>query len=162
MNIKISDLCNALFGNQIQNLEDAIRKLFYNINIDNSEGVQLDNIGTIVGQPRLGYNDIYYKILLKVKIGINVSEGDIERIITLWKLLAESDNVQLTEIFPAKIRLGTDEYLGDAIFNFIKDAVKQALAGGVGLDTIIVSDSERFGFGSGMGNLGTSNWANSY
>lgn len=161
ISIKISDLCTALFGNQIQELEDAARILLYRLNIDQSEGIQLDNIGTIVGQERLGYNDEYYRILLKVKIGINVSEGDIERILTLWKLLTGSNNVTLTENYPAKIKLSTDEYLDDSIFIFIRNTVGAALAGGVKLDTIIVIDASRFGFGPTFGNF-NSLWANSY
>jgi len=161
MNIKISDLMNALFGNHSQDFENAARKLLYNISIDRSEGVQLDNIGTIVNQSRLGYNDEYYKILLKVKIGINISEGEIERILTLWKLLTGSENVHLKELFPAKIKLETNEYLGDDIMIFMKSVAGLALAGGVGLDTIIINDSSRFGFLPGMG-LFDSLWANSY
>ncbi len=160
-NIKISNLFNSLFGNQIQEIENAARKILYNVSIDNSEGTQLDNIGTIVNQSRLGYDDTYYRILIKVKIGINVSMGEINRILYLWELITGSSNVKLVELLPAKIKLETTEYLGDTLFNFIKSTIKQALAGGVGLDTIIVKDPTRFGFGPTMGNFG-SKWANSY
>jgi hypothetical protein len=161
LSIKISDLMIAMFGNQTQDFENAARKLLYNISIDKSEGVQLDNIGTIVNQSRLGYNDTYYRILLKVKIGVNISEGEIERILTLWKLLAGTDNVKLIELFPAKIKLETDEYLGDDIFIFMKEFASLALAGGVGIDTIIVTDPTKFGFGPTMGNF-NSEWASVY
>jgi len=161
MKIKISKLCECFFGNQIQELENESRKLLYILNIDSSEGTQLDNIGTLVGQDRLGYNDEYYRILLKVKIGINVSEGDIERILALWKLITETINVHLIEVFPAKIKLDTDEYLGDAMFAFLKNVAKDALAGGVGIDTILITDPTRFGFGPTMGAFGTQ-WANTY
>jgi len=161
MNVKISDLCNAFFGNHIQTLENEVRKLLYIFKIDNSEGTQLDNIGELVGQGRLGYNDVYYRILLKTKIGANVSEGDIERILTLWKLLAETENVQLQEIYPGKIRLITDEYLGDDVMIFMKQFARIALAGGVGIDTIMVTDSTKFGFGVTMGPF-NSEWVTVY
>jgi hypothetical protein len=161
MKIKISDLCNCLFGNQVQILENEIRKFLYILNIDNSEGEQLDNIGTLVGQNRLGYNDEYYRILLKVKIGVNISEGEIERILTLWKLLSGSDNVRLIEILPGKIKLETDEYFSEDIILFMKEFAKQALAGGVGIDTIMITDPTKFGFSPGMGPFG-SQWATVY
>ena len=161
LKIKLSDLCNVFFGNQCQKLENAARKLLYNISIDKSEGIQLDNIGTIVNQGRLGYNDTYYKILLKVKIGINVSEGEIERILTLWKLLIGSDNVTLTENYPGKIKLSTDTDPGADILIFMKNVAKNALAGGVGIDTIIVIDTDRFGFGPTFGPF-NSLWPDSY
>ena len=161
MKIKISKLCECFFGNQIQELENKARELLYILNIDHSEGTQLDNIGTLVGQDRLGYNDEYYRILLKVKIGINVSEGDIERILALWKLITGTTNVHLRESFPAKIKLETDEYLGDALFVFLKEVAKDALAGGVGIDTILVTDPTKFGFLPGMGPF-DSEWATVY
>jgi len=161
MNIKISDLCNCLFGNQIQKLENKLREFLYILKIDIVEGDQLDNIGEIVGQDRLGYSDAYYRILLKVKIGANVSEGDIERILTLWKLLSSSENVQLHEIYPGKIKLITDEYLPADIFIFMKSFASIAIAGGVGIDTIMVTDPTRFGFGATMGAFDTL-WATVY
>ena len=161
MKIKISDLCNCFFGNQIQELENKARELLYILNIDKSEGTQLDNIGELVGQSRLGYNDTYYRILIKVKIGVNISEGDIERILTLWKLLSSSTNVELIEIFPAKIKLQTDEYLSDEIILFMKEFAKVALAGGVGIDTIMITDPTKFGFQPGFGQFG-SQWATVY
>lgn len=162
MSSNIENLMSSLFGNQVQDLENAIRTLLFRLDIDKMEGVMLNKIGTIVNQSRLGYNDEYYRILLKARIGINVSGGDIEKILTLWKLLSQSENFSLVESFPAKILLSTDVYLGDDVFNFMKDFAQQALSGGVGLHSILVTDPDRFGFGSGRGNFDTSNWANSY
>ena len=159
--IKISDLCISFFGNQCQDIENAARKLLYNIDVDNSEGVQLDNIGDIVGQDRLGYNDEYYRILLKVKMGINVSEGEIERILTLWRTLTGSSDIILEESYPAKIKLTTSTYYADAILIFMKDIASQALAGGVGIATLIIHDPTKFGFSATMGGFDTQ-WANSY
>jgi len=161
MSSNIENLMISLFGNQIQSLENAMRTMYYRLNIDRMEGEELDQIGTIVNQSRLGYDDDFYRLMLKVKIGINVSVGDIEKIITLWKLIAGTTNVALREIFPAKIKLETDVYLTDAEFLFLKDAISQALAGGVGLD-ILVDDSTRFGFSPNRGNFGVSNWPDVY
>ena len=99
--------------------------------------------------------------MLKVKAGINVSEGEIERILTLWKLLTGSTDVVLTEILPCKIKLTTDTYFADSILIFMKSVAAQALAGGVGIDTILITDPTKFGFGSSMGGFNTQ-WANSY
>jgi len=158
---KISDLMTALFGNQVQDLENAIRELYFRLDIDRMAGVQLDKIGTIVGQDRLGFADDFYRVLIKVKIGVHVSEGEIERILTAWKLLTSTADVTLTERFPAKIKLTTTTYLGDTLMNFVKEYSQQILAGGCGIDTVLVEDPSRFGFSPGRGNFG-SNWSNSY
>lgn len=161
MSSNIENLMTSLFGNQIQSLENAIRTMYYKLNIDAMEGEGLDQIGTLVNQARLGHNDTFYRLMLKVKIGINVSTGGIEEILTLWKLIAGTANVALRESFPGKIKLETDTYLTEAEFLFLKDAVAQALGGGIGLN-IAVDDPARFGFGSSRGNFGTSNWADVY
>jgi len=157
----ISDLMTALYGNQVQDLENKMRDLYFRLDIDRMAGVQLDKIGTIVGQDRLGFADDFYRILIKVKIGVHTSEGTIEQILTAWKLLTDSTEVTLTERFPAKIKLTTTTYLEDVLMNFVKEYSQQILAGGVGIDEIIVLDRERFGFGSGFGGFG-SRWPNSY
>lgn len=161
MSSNIENLMISLFGNQIQSLEDAMRTMYYKLNIDSMEGEGLDQIGTIVNQERLGNDDAFYKLMLKVKIGVNVSTGGIEQILTLWKLLAGTANVALIEFVPAKIRLETDTYLADAVFIFLKSALAAAVAGGVAID-IIVNDSDRFGFSPNRGNFGTSNWCDVY
>lgn len=161
LKIKISELCNCLFGNQVQDIEDAARKLLYILNIDVSEGTQLDNIGTIVGQERLGYSDEYYRIMLKVKIGANISEGELERILTLWKTLTGSEDIEVIDLLPGKVKILTTTYYSDAVMNFMKDIAGQALAGGVGIGSLIIVDPTKFGFSPGMGKF-DSQWANSY
>jgi hypothetical protein len=154
-------LITALITNQMQDLENKSRELFFRLDINRMEGAQLDKIGEIIGQNRLGYNDTFYRILIKVKIGINNSEGELERIITLWKLLTSSTYVEVRERFPAKVKLVTTTDLGSDLFTLIKDIAQQVLAGGVGIDTIFVTDPTRFGFAPGRGKFG-SKWVESY
>jgi len=161
MSSNIENLMISLFGNQIQSLEDAMRTMLFKLDIDRMEGEGLDQIGTIVNQARLGNDDAFYRLMIKVKIGINTSTGTIEEILTLWKLLAGTANVALVEFVPAKIRLETDTYLADAVFVFLKSAIADAIAGGVAVD-ILVNDSDRFGFSPNRGNFGTSNWSDVY
>jgi hypothetical protein len=161
LKIKISELCNCLFGNQVQKIENAARKLLYILKIDVAEGIQLDNIGTLIGQERLGYSDEYYRIMLKVKIGVNISEGELERIITLWKTLTGAEDIKITDLLPGKVRILTTTYYSDALMIFMKDIAGQALAGGVDIGSLIIVDPTKFGFGTIMGGFNTQ-WANSY
>ena len=110
MSDNLKALATALYGNQVQEIEDALRELLYGFDIDQSVGDQLDVIGSIVGQDRLGKSDDDYRIDIKIKIGINTSEGDIEKIITIWRLLAPGAEVTIEEDFPAKIDLITDTF----------------------------------------------------
>lgn len=157
----INKLLTALFGDQIQDLENAFRQMLFRLDIDNSIGIQLDGIGKIIDEPRQGLSDIDYRVILKVKIGILNSKGTIEDIVNAWRLITGSDNVEVKEAFPAKIRLLTDQYLDSDTIAILLDRIKDILAGGVGLDNIIVDDPTRFGFGSSRGYFG-SNWPDSY
>jgi hypothetical protein len=64
-----------LIARQAQDLEDALQSLFNVYDIDNVGGVQLDVIGTIIGQPRLGVDDATYRLYLKTRIMANRSTG---------------------------------------------------------------------------------------
>ena len=66
----------GVFGKRSQALEDALFD-FYSarLNIGSAVGRQLDNIGALIGQPRLGFGDDFYRILIYSRIGINTSRG---------------------------------------------------------------------------------------
>lgn len=158
----INNLISALCTEQIQDLEDKVRILFFKLDINNSEGDQLDNIGEIVGQPRLGTSDEIYRVLIKIRIGLNTSEGDIERVLTTWKMLTGTSNVRLIESYPASIYLTTTTYIGDAIGNLLIDLFQDVIAAGVRLELIQIWDTDRFGWSGSYGNWGTSNWMTEY
>lgn len=157
---KFKQLLTDIFGTKIQELEEVFRQLLLRLDIDNAVGAQLDGIGSIVGQAREGNDDDKYKILIKLRIGINVSEGTIEDIITIWKLVTGGTDVTIREAYPAKIELTTDTYVTEDIA-WIKGKMEEVLAGGVGIKSIIIDDPTRFGFGPSRGHFGTSNWVDS-
>ncbi len=66
--------CDA-YGAQLQQLEDSGQALLTIPSIDLSEGVQLDVIGVIVGQPRQGVPDSTYRLYLRARIRANKSGG---------------------------------------------------------------------------------------
>ena len=61
----------------IQDLETTFCDLLEKrLGIYEASGFQLDQIGTIVGQERLGFDDDFYRILLLARIGANISNGE--------------------------------------------------------------------------------------
>jgi hypothetical protein len=75
-----------------QPLEDALWQLLTERDIDTAIGDQLDQIGVIVNQPRLGNDDDTYRRFLYVRIAINRSSGTPEELIRIAKLaLADFD-----------------------------------------------------------------------
>lgn len=94
---------------QVQEIEDVLFQLLNERSLTDAEGVQLDLIGEILGLARQGgWTDDEYRILLGVRIGINLSNGEPERMINTLDALVESNFVKLTELFPAAVDMRFD------------------------------------------------------
>ena len=145
---RITALIEILFGQQVQEIEDAAHQFYSRLDIDNAEGVQLDRVGTIVGLTRIGWEDSVYRILLKAKIGKNVSHGTIEDVISVWRLLAQANEVQVVETYPAQIDLYSDTPIDGTIATFVRDLMQDVVAAGVRVDflAIVYSSDNAFGF----------------
>jgi len=146
--IRLKALMDALFGQQMQDLENHAHQLYGLLDIDAGQGAQLDLIGTIVGQSRMGHSDRIYKLLLKAKIGANVSHGTIEDVIGVWRLLAQANQVQVVEVYPAQVDLYSDTPIDGAIAAFVRVLMQKVVAAGVRVDflAIIYSSTNAFGF----------------
>lgn len=142
-------LINALFGIQIQESENALHGLFGRLNIDTSVKVQLDKIGVIVGQPRYSLDDNIYRLYIKGKIGVNTSEGEIEKFISVWQLITQASIVQVLEAYPAEVDLYTDTPLDSSLVSLAFDMIKKVAAGGVAVGFTAVFFPIAFGFEDG-------------
>jgi len=152
--INIEALLDSLGGQQIQDLENILFDICSRLDIDNSEGIQLDNIGTIVGQPRNGQNDATYKLFLKAKAGVNVSEGDINRVLSVWKIITGGTIVSLTEIYPASVELFSDVPVPGELEVEAFALMQDVVAAGVSLVSVIISPDNAFGFEGSVDTLG--------
>lgn len=86
-----------LLADQAQDLEDSAQTLFGVYDIDNSDGVQLDTIGRIVGQARVAATDALYRIYLKARILANKSTGTSEEVYAVFRrLLGEDIGLKIT------------------------------------------------------------------
>jgi hypothetical protein len=77
----------ALIAKQAQDMEDAAQTLFSLLDITNAVGLGLDLIGRIVGQPRLGFADPTYRLLLYARIAANKSDGSPEDLYVVLEAL---------------------------------------------------------------------------
>jgi len=88
---------NKAFGVQLQDLQNAIFQLFDILSIDGNEGVNLDRIGTLVGQLRNGKSDAEYRRFLKARVKINKSNGTIPKILEILALTHPSETFSVRE-----------------------------------------------------------------
>ena len=99
--------------------EHSDRMLLWD-DIDNAQGAVLDRYGANFGVSRGGANDAFYRLLIKVKMISMLSGGDIDTIIKAAANLfnVQASDIEVRELFPAKIWLYVDEDILDA-FSFV-------------------------------------------
>jgi hypothetical protein len=91
---------------QVQELEAVAFEAIRQKAIDDAEGVQLDGIGQIIGQPRNGADDPTYRLRLKARILLNKSSGTLPQILDMFRLLVpEATGFDLAQLFPKSFRL---------------------------------------------------------
>ena len=104
--VKVKALAES-YAAQIQDLEDATFEVILERVLDNAVGVQLTTIGAIVGQPRTTSNDDHYKMAIRARIAINVSESTPEDLIliTILLLAIEEQSFKIVEEPPCQARI---------------------------------------------------------
>lgn len=129
---------------EIQTLEDTFQCFFDRLNISAASGNGLDQIGTIVGQERLGLDDDFYRILLLVKIGENTSFGEPEKVIQIFKLITQAQQVFIQEEFDGEISLYGDGQINPVTVNFLYQTIQRVVGAGVRVNYIGEWDEDCF------------------
>src|SRR6185369_11842721 len=80
----------ALLG-PLQTTEDDLMDLYESRWVDAAEGLQLDNLGALVGQDRLGFSDSEFKLWIKARILVNKSTGKADDSLKILALITEDD-----------------------------------------------------------------------
>lgn len=139
---------------QFQDMEDVLFEMFLNRFVDNAVGVQLDNFGTIVDLARQGFDDDFYRILLKFKIGQNISRGEPSRVVSTLKLIAQATLVQYQNLGNGNIGLSINNTLDPTLIDFIFTNMQRVVMGGVKIRFISTfCEDEPFSF-DGVGPVG--------
>lgn len=130
-----------LFGTLAWGLElihDSGDRMVLWDNLDNARGAVLDRYGANFGVERGGTNDTFFRLLIKIKMIALLSGGDVDTIVSATANLFDVDlpEVELREVFPAKVWLYIDEDILDAermeAAPLIAELVKRIAAAGVG------------------------------
>lgn len=75
-----------------QDLEDALQQLKLERSVDTADGEQLDVIGNIVAQPRLGLDDETYRRYIRARVATHNSDGTTEDLLTICELVVYDDD----------------------------------------------------------------------
>lgn len=141
---------------QVQEVEDALWALFSRRGISVAEGVWLDELGAIVGEPRQGRLDDRYRAAIRVRIAVNISEGRWEELLSIAsRMIGPTARIQASEHPPASIAVRVRDGLGDTTGEDLLRMLRAAKSAGVSLVVGVASSSARsFRFGHASGSSG--------
>ncbi len=134
---KIQALVGAL-ALPAQDLEDALYQILTLRWLTSAQGIQLDALGRIVGQRRLGLDDPTYQLFLQARILVNKSSGGPEELISALKIvLSSTATLELRYFLPCSFTMTIH---GQAVTNVLAAVLAQLLtsarAAGVGAQLI--------------------------
>ena len=148
-----------VFSVEFQNIENMFWDLYEKRWITSSEGQQLDNLGYNLDIERQGLSDTDYRQIIYAKIGQYNSNGTIDEISSLVKLMTNADKIIINELYPAKIEI---TIIGDNLNlnkDFLKASIQKSIAGGVGLELIIAGHFPVFCYAKESGDPLPSNFS---
>jgi hypothetical protein len=93
------------FGNQVQDLENALWTILLDTYLDVATGINLDRFGNLVGQAREGFDDTAFREAIRIRILINLCESTPEEILKIFSRLTQNAPLELNEYFPAALTL---------------------------------------------------------
>jgi len=147
---KIRDIVDVI-GDRAQSVENMVSDIYTLTPLAVAEDDQLDQYGEILGLERQGFSNDRYRALLKAQLKIIYSKGRGDELIAILKLLADSTDVDLYEVFPGQV---TFEYDG-AIFGTdqpwaesLDVKLSQAAAAGVLVGPVVEWSAGSFRFDS--------------
>lgn len=145
------------FLDQVQDIENALWQLWAQRVLQNAIGVQLDQLGARVGEPRQDRIDDVYRFFIGVRVLVNRSSGLPEQLIRIGKefLADQADGVVVYRPnYPASVVLGIEQLATGLEFLDVAWTIAPAAAGGVriqvGMDTAAESDTFRFATAPGQ------------
>ncbi len=152
---KIEALLRALLG-PVQELEDTLWAMYTERFVSTAVGAQLDLIGRIVGQERLGYADESYRRLVRARVAANRSDGTVADLVTITQLVVDNEDadVVIEPQYPAAVVVRVEgEAVTEDTANIAISLLRRGAAGGVRIlfEYSESDDADTFAFDGGTG-----------
>ena len=135
----------------MQTLENSTYPIIDARDFSVATGNRLDGIGQIVNEPRAGKTDDLYRIYITARMIVNLSEGNVEDLFSLFRTLTNnvSENITYTEFYPASFEILVPDQIQDAATAFTFNTfLQQARAIAIGANYIYFPDTDIFQFSS--------------
>lgn len=112
-----------------QDIENVLQQLLLDRAVSTAQGVQLDQLGFIVGQPRLGLVDDDYRRYIRARIITNRSGGITENLIAIMALIIDDPSATYTvqrngtaTVVCQVNGIALDDSVGAIVFKFLAQA----------------------------------------
>lgn len=112
-----------------QEIEDATFTVLEDCWLADAVGIQLDELGAIVGQPRFGETDAAYRSSIQAKIIINRTGGEAENLFRYLRLVVDAEAIVYLEAFPAMWEIYTDAIITPEQIGRMKDLTGAGIQG---------------------------------
>jgi hypothetical protein len=152
---KIEALVRAFMG-PVQELEDTLWAMYTERFVSTAVGAQLDLIGRIVGQERLGYDDDGYRRLVRARIAANRSDGIVADLVTITTLVIDDEvaDIVVDQQHPAAVVVRVEgEPVTEETANIAISLLRRGASGGVRIlfEYSESDDTDTFAFDGGTG-----------
>lgn len=126
----------ASYAAQADALEAVFWQLLTERNVDNAVGVQLDILGKLVGQPRVGTTDETYRLFIRTRIRANRSKGRASDAIAVARLALDGAPFEYQDWYPASVIIEVPALdLPDGVTpELVQQVLRDAAPAGVRLD----------------------------
>lgn len=130
-----------IFLKRVQHFDDVVYELYTGVWLDNATGAQLDNLGDVVGEQRLGRSDTLFRLGVRARILINRSNGKVPELLKLARLLVgDSPDITYTPQPPAAFSLDIIGVTSDP--QTVHDLLDQMRGAGIRMDLTYADDIE--------------------
>src|SRR5882672_579851 len=135
----------AVYLRQNQILEGVIWDVINKRMLGVAVGDQLDQLGDLVGEGRLGRNDTDYRAAVRLRIRVNRSQGRAEDVIQVANL-ASGNTAIYNELYPANFEVQIYNTVTPAVIARMLYSTKAAGTGGTLVYSITPDDGTIFKF----------------
>jgi hypothetical protein len=119
-------------NSQFEELDCLIDSTSGQYDLDRAKGILLDRLGKLVYESREGNDDELYRIMIRLRVLLNTTNGSINDIIKVIKFIFSSETVHIQPNYPAGITILHDGESPSVPFN---KYISQVVAAGVAYDT---------------------------
>lgn len=125
---------------EVQEIEDALWSILA-LTLETATGAHLDQIGALLGEPRVTLGDTKYQLVMQARILANRSSGTLPELAEILRLFA-GVGYTLDEVFPAGVLATLENFSSTLPSERMGSVLRRAVAGGVGMQLVVPASTE--------------------